>query len=121
MYGEPTVAVILPTVRLSDRLDTRHTPYDEDPTITNLFSSANRFSEISFHQPSRFGTDASSYTEEEKKKIQRKKGIFSTNEFARSEKPKARHHLKIFFNDYGQARLFYKINGNSIKFIQNRK
>jgi len=81
----------------------------------------NGSSDISFHRPSQFGTSTSSYTDDEKKTIRRKKGIFANNEFVRSEKPNARHHLKIFYNEYGQARLFYKINGNSIKFIQNRK
>lgn len=77
--------------------------------------------DISFHHASQFGTSSSGYTEEEVRNVRRKKGIFANNEFARSERPEARHHLKIFFNKYGQARLFYKINGNSIKFIQNRK
>ncbi|MBI1423343.1 MAG: DNA helicase [Gammaproteobacteria bacterium] len=77
--------------------------------------------DISFHKPSQFGTGSSNYTDEEKKTIRRKKGIFANNEFGRSEKPNALHHLKIFYNEYGQARLFYKINGSSIKFIQNRK
>lgn len=77
--------------------------------------------QISFHRPSKFGTESGSYDETEKKAIRRKKGIFSNNEFKRSENPEALHHLKIFYNDYGQARIFYKINGNSIRFIQNRK
>lgn len=77
--------------------------------------------DISFHTASIFGTSGSSYTEEEIKNIRRKKGIFANNEFARSERPDARHHLKIFYNKYGDARLFYKINGKSIKFVQNRR
>lgn len=77
--------------------------------------------QISFHHSSRFGTSSSSYTADEIKSIRRKKGIFANNEFARSERPTARHHLKVFYNEEGRARLFYKINGNAIKFIQNRK
>lgn len=76
---------------------------------------------ISFHNASSFGTSSSAYTDEEIRSIRRKKGIFANNEFARSERPEARHHLKIFHNNFGKARLFYKINGSSIKFIQNRK
>lgn len=76
---------------------------------------------ISFHPPSGFGTAVSRYTEEEKNSIRRTKGIFATNEYARSEYPNARHHLKVFHNGLGKARLFYKINGGAIKFIQNRK
>lgn len=78
-------------------------------------------SNISFHRASGFGTAASNYTPDEIENIRRKKGIFANNEFARSEQPDARHHLKIFHNGKNMARLFYKINGNSIKFIQNRK
>jgi len=76
---------------------------------------------ISFHRPSGFGTAASNYTEEEKRDIRRTKGIFATNEYRRSEMPDARHHLKVFHNGNGKARLFYKINGGAIRFIQNRK
>lgn len=81
-----------------------------------------RSNSISFHRPSQFGSETgSTYSEEEKRTLRRKKGIFSNNEFRRSERPNALHHLKVFYNEYGQARLFYKINGSSIKFIQNRK
>lgn len=77
---------------------------------------------ISFHKPSGFGTSANSnYTEEEKMNIRRTKGIFATNEYQRSELPNARHHMKVFHNGRGKARLFYKINGGAIKFIQNRR
>lgn len=79
------------------------------------------YADICFHKPSSFGTSASSYTTQEKETIRRKKGIFANNEFKRGERPGARHHLKIFYNEAGKARLFYKINGSSIKFIQNRK
>lgn len=76
---------------------------------------------ISFHKPSGFGTASSNYTSLERKTIRRTKGIFATNEYRRSELPDARHHLKVFHNGKGKARLFYKINGGAIKFIQNRR
>lgn len=77
-------------------------------------------SSVSFHKTSGFGTAASKYSDEEKETIRRTKGIFATNEYRRSELPNARHHLKVFHNGNGKARLFYKINGGAIKFIQNR-
>ncbi len=86
-----------------------------------LHDAGSTQNDISFHPPSSFGTRANSYTEEEKEMIRRKKGIFATNEFKRSEHPDARHHLKIFYNEGGKARLFYKIKGSAIKFMQNRK
>ncbi len=99
--------------------DTEFPPYLYQYLMKDVVESG--LSDISFHRPSQFGTSASAYTEDEKRTIRRKKGIFANNEFARSEKPNALHHLKIFSNEYGQARLFYKINGGSINFIQNRK
>lgn len=77
--------------------------------------------DVCFHSSSLFGTKKSSYTEDEIKQVRRKKGIFSTNEFARGDNPNARHHIKIFYNLEGNARLFYKIHGKSIKFMQNRR
>jgi hypothetical protein len=74
---------------------------------------------VCFHKASEFGVRGS-YTDEEIQNIRRKKGIFSTNEFKRGDKPNARHHLKIFFNNKGKARLFYKIKGAGVRFIQNR-
>ena len=76
---------------------------------------------ISFHKPSGFGTAASNYSDEEINNIRRTKGIFATNEYRRSELPEARHHLKVFHNGKGKARLFYKINGGAVKFLQNRQ
>lgn len=76
---------------------------------------------ISFHYASEFGGMSTTYSDEDIKSIARKKGLFATSEFGRSEIPNARHHIKVFYNRYGNARLFYKINGKAIKFIQNRK
>ena len=81
----------------------------------------NSDTDISFHRIGGFGTGSSNYTDEEIANIRRKKGIFANNEFARSERKNAKHHLKIFYNRNDKARLFYKINGKSIKFIQNTK
>jgi hypothetical protein len=77
--------------------------------------------DVCFHQPSLFGTSKSSYTPEDISSIRRTKGIFSTNEFARGDRPNAKHHLKIYHNNEGKARLFYKLKCESIKFIQNKK
>lgn len=74
---------------------------------------------ISFHKPSGFGTRGSRYTDDEKRDIRRTKGIFATNEYQRSEIPDAKHHLKVFHNGEGKARIFYKINGKAIKFIRS--
>lgn len=78
-------------------------------------------STISFHKASAFGSAGSGYADEEKNLVRRKKGIFANNEFGRSERPDARHHLKIYYNDSGSARVFYKIKNGTLKFMQNRK
>jgi hypothetical protein len=78
-------------------------------------------SSVSFHKASSFGRAGSKYSAEEKQLVRRKKGLFANNEFARSERPTARHHIKIFHNNSNQARVFYKINGGSIRFMQNRR
>lgn len=54
----------------------------------------------------------------DKEKIERKKGFFGSPQMQREKHPKAVHHLKIFFNGKGKARLFYKFDG-SIQFIKN--
>jgi Z1 domain/Type III restriction enzyme, res subunit len=76
---------------------------------------------ICFHAASEFGAKSKTYSDEEVRTIRRRKSIFSNNEFKRGPRPNARHHLKIYYNSHGDARLFYKINGHSVKFIQNRR
>ncbi|RYD85327.1 MAG: DNA helicase [Verrucomicrobiaceae bacterium] len=76
---------------------------------------------VCFHSSSEFGSRSQNYTEDEIASVRRKKGVFSTNEFKRGGRPEAKHHLKIFFNASGRARLFYKINGKAIQFMQNRR
>jgi hypothetical protein len=74
---------------------------------------------ICFHSASEFGGKSKKYTDEEVRQIRRRKNIFANTEFSRGPRPNARHHLKIYYNQFGDARLFYKINGHSVKFIQN--
>ncbi|MCE2510539.1 MAG: DEAD/DEAH box helicase family protein [Alphaproteobacteria bacterium] len=77
---------------------------------------------VCFHKAGEFGVRSQSYEQSEIDNVRRKsKGIFSNNEFKRGNHPNARHHLKIFYNPKKKARLFYKINGHSIRFMQNRK
>jgi hypothetical protein len=52
--------------------------------------------------------------------ISRDKGFIGLPQLEKNKFPKAVHHLKIFFNAKGKARLFYKYEGK-IQFIQNLK
>jgi hypothetical protein len=66
-------------------------------------------------------TDISGYTEGKgtsKDNIERKQGFFGGPQMA--SHPAASHHLKIFRNAAGRARLFYKYDG-SIQFTKNEK
>lgn len=53
--------------------------------------------------------------------IRRAKGFIGTNQLERSKYPHAIHHLKIFRNQQGKARLFYKYTpaAGSIRFLKN--
>ena len=56
----------------------------------------------------------------DKRSIERRRGFMGTNQLERGKYPRAVHHLKIFRNAEGNARLFYKFDG-SIQFIKNTK
>lgn len=86
-----------------------------------LVSQFKKEGDFCFHGTSVFGGAKSNYAPGEIDAIRRKKGVFSTNEFSRGGRPNAKHHLKIFRNEAGKARLFYKVNGQAVRFIQNRK
>ena len=43
-----------------------------------------------------------------------------TNQLERARFPNALHHIKVFYNDQGKARFFYKYEG-SIQFVKNTR
>lgn len=92
---------------------------NEFPSYLREYLISNGEGEISFHEKTGVFGEKAQYTEEEIRSIQRVKGVFTAKEFSRGDKPYARYHLRIFRNIHGKARLFYNINGQSIKFIRN--
>jgi hypothetical protein len=52
--------------------------------------------------------------------ISRDKGLLGNPQLELKKFPNAVHHLKIFFNEAGKARLYYKFRGK-IQFVQNLK
>jgi hypothetical protein len=52
--------------------------------------------------------------------ITRTKGFIGTNQMERSKYPVAIHHINIFHNDLGKARVFYKYDG-SVRFLKTAK
>lgn len=53
-------------------------------------------------------------------KISRAKGFMGKPQLEEGKFPNAMHHIKIFFNENGKAKLFYKYKG-SLQFVQNIK
>ncbi|MGZ5440737.1 MAG: Z1 domain-containing protein [Thermoanaerobaculia bacterium] len=56
----------------------------------------------------------------DKSRIERRKGFMGTNQLEKNRYPNALHHLKVFYNDEGKGRLFYKFEG-SIQFVKNTR
>jgi hypothetical protein len=56
----------------------------------------------------------------DKSRIERRRGFMGTNQLEKHRYPKAVHHIKVFSNDEGKARLFYKFEG-SIQFVKNTR
>ena len=53
-------------------------------------------------------------------RIQRRKSFIGKSDLEHQKYPHAIHHVKIYYNSRGQARVFYKYVGN-IKFLKNLK
>jgi hypothetical protein len=56
----------------------------------------------------------------DKVKIERRRGFMGTNQMEKSKFPNAVHHPKVFTNEHGKGRLFYKYEG-SIQFVKNTR
>ena len=69
--------------------------------------------------------DISGYSDTEqgldKIAIERRRGFFGTSQMQKAKYPDAIHHLRMFRNGEGRARLFYKQSGGTITFIRNVK
>jgi hypothetical protein len=56
----------------------------------------------------------------DKSRIERRRGFMGANQLEKGRYPNAVHHIKVFSNDEGRARLFYKFEG-SIQFVKNTR
>lgn len=61
-----------------------------------------------------------SYKDAKHKSIERARGVIGKFEREVDKYPKAIHHIKVFYNDEGMARVFYRYAGN-IRFIKTLK
>jgi hypothetical protein len=66
------------------------------------------------------GSSIAGYQDADQKTISRSKGFIGTPQLERTKFPDATHHVKIFFNAVGKAKVFYKFRG-SLQFVQNLK
>lgn len=98
--------------RLSAQLGDNKLPKYLIEYIKNF--SPNNDASLAIH-PSR---SISGYHDADQEKIERKKGFIGKSDREEDKYPYAVHHLKIYKNDLGQARLFYKYVGN-IRFLKN--
>lgn len=74
---------------------------------------------IAIHPTVHFGP--TSYTEEERAEIRRRRGFVGTNQLERTKYPHAIHHVKVFANEGGKARVFYRYTPEvgAIRFLKN--
>jgi len=56
----------------------------------------------------------------DKVRIERRRGFMGTNQLEKARFPEAVHHVKVFYNEDGKARLFYKFEG-TIQFVKNTR
>jgi hypothetical protein len=56
----------------------------------------------------------------DKLRIERRRGFMGTPQLEKGRYPSAVHHLKVFYNEEGRARLFYKFEG-TIQFVKNTR
>jgi len=84
-----------------------------------LSTSADVEQEIAIHPASSIAGYAAA-AGLDKRRIERRRGFMGANQLERARYPNARHHIKVFHNDEGKARLFYK-NDGAIQFVQNTR
>ncbi|HEX4188942.1 MAG TPA: Z1 domain-containing protein [Solirubrobacteraceae bacterium] len=76
---------------------------------------------IAIHRTTTLGSDYG--TPQERTEIRRRKGFIATNALEKDRFPEAIHHIKVFRNEAGRARVFYKYTpeAGSIRFLKNLK
>lgn len=76
---------------------------------------------IAIHKSTSLGSTYG--TPEERKQIRRRRGFIATNALEKDKFPEAIHHVKVFKNEQGKARVFYKYTPEmgSIRFLKNYK
>lgn len=110
----------------SARLETLAALVGDDALPGHVLAFIDRFNfgpeSIAIHKTTLLGS-RSDGTSEEQAEIRRRKGFIATNALEKDHFPDAIHHIKVFQNQAGQARVFYKYTpeSGSIRFLKNMK
>lgn len=97
----------------------------EDALPAYLLSFIEEFSlgasSLALHKTAPVGA-AKGYSDEERRDIRRRRGFIGTGALEKQKFPHAIHHIKVFKNAAGKARVFYKYapEMGSINFLKNR-
>jgi hypothetical protein len=75
---------------------------------------------IAVHPPMSIAGYTDKEGEMDRMTITRTRGFIGKSQMEESKFPDAIHHINVFFNDLGKARVFYKYNG-SIRFLKTAK
>jgi Z1 domain/Type III restriction enzyme, res subunit len=75
---------------------------------------------VAVHPPASIAGYSDKAGEMDKTTITRTKGFIGKSQMEVTKYPEAIHHINIFFNESGKARVFYKYNGN-IRFLKTGK
>lgn len=75
---------------------------------------------VAVHLPKTISGYSEKQGEMDKATITRTKGFIGDSQMEITKYPNAIHHINIFFNDLGMARIFYKYRGN-IRFLKTSK
>lgn len=125
-YEEPRLASILnSTARPLQKLHDLSTLLGDDCLPSYLTNYIESFcplgdASIAVHTPMSIAGYTDKKGEMDKATITRTKGFIGTSQMEPSKYPDATHHVNIFFNDTGKARVFYKYSG-SLRFLKTAK
>jgi hypothetical protein len=116
--GLITSAHVADGFKAMDMLTERLGPTAFPPYLAEFIKviSGNAKEEIAIHAPATM----MGRKDADPKTIERRQGFMGQSELQKKLYPHAVHHLKIFFNDSGEGRLFYKFEGK-ITFAKNMR
>ena len=125
-YSNDIENVIAGDFDQKDKLSKLKKQLDESQLPQNLIAFIQSFSPLASDSLAIHASgDAHTYNDADPKKIARDKGFIGGRDLEKKRFPHAIHHIKIFYNDKKEARLFYRFLGidetRGVKFLENIK